>query len=343
MEDIDNKELDALQAELMADAAKADADANIEVANPDELIDASRDGVEEAVLSDTSDADTETTDQDKGDVADLSVNEDEEVKPEEEAETTEEPTQEDTEKAEETKETVSKTKEEKNNDRYDRNWKKFQEEKDTARAEIDSEKEELAKIREELDALKAEQEEAKRPLSSEEYMQLSEHYEKEGQYEDAEKAKANADTRRQQEMQELSTLKNTSKQTQEVDEKLWWENAGKVIQQSSNKDLADASSEIGKRIKGLLDRDPRFMQQEDGFELATHIAEGELASASLTGKDAKIAELTKEINKYKKLTAVGASSANAHPTTPANSTKSIEQEMEDMLKLARIEDARAVV
>jgi len=341
MEDILEQELKAEEAQLIADARKADGMSAVEINDPEELI-TRQDGVEDAVLSDTSDADTETTDQDKSDDVDLSVNEDEE-KPKEESETTEEPNQEDAQEAEETKETVSKTKEQKNNDRYDRNWKKFQEEKDTARAEIDAEKQELTKIREELDAIKAEQEEAKRPLSSEEYMQLSEHYEKEGQYEDAEKAKANADTRRQAELQELSNLQNSSKQAQEVDQDKWWENAGKYINDSSNKDIKDSTSEIGKRIKGLLDRDPRFLQQEDGFALAAHIAEGELASASLTDKDARIAELTKELNKYKKLTSVDASSANSHPTSSPNAELSLEDEMKQMLREARMTDAQQVI
>ncbi len=345
MEDTLNKELDTLGEELMAEAIQADAEelAQTYENNPEELIDASQDGVEQAVLSDDSDADTETTEQDKSDDADLSVNEDEETKEvTEEPETTKEPVEEVAKETEEAEETASKTKEQKNNDRYDRNWKKFQEEKATARSEIDAEREELAKMREELDAIKAEQAESKRPPTSKEYMDLAKYYEDKGEYEKAEEAKTASDAQRQEEVQRLEELQGAT-ETPQVDEKVWWENAGKVINSSSNKDLGDASSEIGKRIKGLLDSDPRFMQQEDGFALATHIAEGEIASASLADKDARIAELTKEISKYKKLTAVGASGANSHPTTPANTNKSIDQELNEMMALAHREDAMGIV
>ncbi len=339
MEESEIKELDALEAELYADARKADAGNAVDIINPEDTIITRQDGVEEAVLSTDSDADTETTDLDESNDADLSVNEDEEIKPEEDEEPVEEVAQE----AEETKETVSKTKEQKNDDRYDRNWKKFQEEKDEIRSQLPAKDEQIAEMQKQINALTDKQAEAERPLSSSEYMQLSKHYEEEGKYEDAEQAKANADTRRTQEVQELSNLQDTSKQTQEIDSNEWWDNAGKYIESSPNKDIADAKSELGVRIKGLLDGDSRFMQQKDGFALAAHIAEGELASASLTDKDARIASLTKELTKYKKLTAVDASSANSHPTSSPNSEMSLEDEMKSMLKDARRSDAMQLV
>jgi len=336
MEDTLNKELDTLGEELMADAMREDALEGLpeDTSNPDGIIDAEQDGIEQAVESNDSDADTETTEQDNCNEADLSVNEDEEDT---------EPVEEVAQETEEAKETVSKTKEQKDNERYDRNWKKFQEEKDTTRSALDQERDELAKMREEINALKEEQEEAKRPPTSKEYMELSKYYEDKGQYDEAEQAKANADAQRQEELQQLSNLQETSKQAVEVDPSEWWETAGKIITSSANKDLADANSPIGKRVKGLLDADPRFMQQKDGFALAVHIAEGELASTSLADKDAKIAQLSKELKQYKKLTEVGGSSANSHTTSPINAQKSLEQEAEEMMREARRADSMALV
>jgi len=341
MEDTLNKELDTLGEELMADAIREDALEGLpeDTTNPEGLIDADQDGIEQAVLSDDSDADTETTAKDNGNDADLSVNEDEEIKTKEDTE----PVEEVAEETEEAKETASTTKQSKSDDRYDRNWKKFQEEKDEVRSQLPAKDEEIAKMQKQINELTSKQAEAERPLSSSEYMQLSKHYEEEGKYEDAEQAKANADTRRSQEVQELSKLQDTSKETVEVDQKEWWDNAGKYINESPNKDLADANSVIGKRVKGLLDGDPRFMQQKDGFALATHIAEGELASTSLADKNAKIAQLSKELKQYKKLTEVGGSSANSQTTSPINANKSLEQEGDELMREARREDSMAIV
>lgn len=335
------QELDAMEAELFAEAQAEDANLSDEFENPAETVDVAQDNVEPLVES-SEDSVVDTEIPQNEDIADQSANEEtENLEVNEEDQVVSDNAEDNVLDAEdsdaETEKPLSKA--EKDAQRLDRNWQK----QEQFKAKNIEEAEQLKRDREEFDKQKAEFEEKNRPPSSKEYRDLAKWYEDRGDYDKAEEAKNMADLAHDREYDEMQKAKTMSVEQQQQAHAEWWKNADDFAQSHSNKDILDNTTAFGQEITKVLNEDPRFQTVPDGFKLAATIAEGRLAVSSLADANERITELESEIKKLNKKTSISNSGANHHNPTPSKRPQSLDDEMDSLLAEARREDARAGV
>jgi hypothetical protein len=351
-------ELNAIEAELRQEALKADLSAD----GYDSIIDIKEaDAVVEAELAklDTSDSDDVNTEKNKEvSESDEAVDESANEATEKEVET-EEPSDEakDSEEVESEKDAQDKSdeidsevdsdgkklsKKEKERLRKEKSWKNLEAQKQ----QLAKEKEEIQKQRQEIEESKKQVEEKKQKAedkkpSSKDYEDLASWYEEKGEYDKAEMAKEAAKTQRDKEFHELQSLKRNTVEAQNAFKAEWTKTVEKVLSQPDYKELHDVNTPFSKKVTEVISRDPRISQFPDGFEIAVHIAKGELAVASLADKDKRIAELETKIKELNKKTQLSGSGANQRSTEPSTKRyKSLDDEWSDLKKEARLADAR---
>jgi len=332
------QELDAMEAELMADAAQEDARIPDEFENPAETVDIEQENIEPLVES-SEDSQMEAEIPQNEDIADESANEEtvnEELNEEEEnvPSDTEDNLLDEENQTEQDEKPLSKR--DKERARLDKSWQK----QEAFKAENMEERERLQREREEFEKQKAEVEEKNRPPTAKEYRDLAKWYEEKGEYEKAEEAKNMADIAHEKEYEELQNSQRMSAENQAKFQKEFWETADKFVNLPENKELQDVNTPLGQAVKGLLEKEPRLLSMPDGFEVATNIARGQVAVSSLADANKRITELENEIKTLNKKTSIGNSGANGHNPTPSKRPQSLDAEFEQLQAEARREDAR---
>lgn len=324
------QELAAEESAIMADAAKEDNAAGLEVDTP--VIDdvEPQEPDTSTVDSDNSDTSTETLVTDKGEpikegsaIPESEVPKGEDDAPKGEAE--------DTKKEEESK---PLTKYEKAKAREAKAWQKIEGEK----KELAEEKAAWEKERADTEANKTEKTESKKPPTAKEYNELADWYEDEGKFDQAERAREAA---KQAESQEVETKALDINKQQAKFQNDWNDNV--KLMRDENPDMDDPKSELAKAVEAQLDSDPRFSNIPDGVNLAVRLAKAELAGTRIADLKKEIGTLKEENKSLIEKTSIGPSGANERNASPSRKNMSLEQEEAELLKLARKDDIAAGV